>query len=91
MTPITRENLEAIGFEYDSHQYDLVKEIEPRWESYVSENKRYIVSKDPDGNNISYENAWDLHVDNSDMDSIASCSVEYIEQIQQIIDIYKNY
>lgn len=91
MIRINEETLRQIGFEYDKRQYELVKEFEPRWESYVSKDKRYIVSKDCDGNNISYENAWDLHVDNSDMQTIASCSVEYIEQIQIIMDLYKNY
>ena len=34
---------------------------------------------------------WNLHVDNSDMSSIASCDVEFIEQIQAIMEIYKDY
>jgi hypothetical protein len=44
-------------------------------------------------NNMTLENGWgwNLHVDNSDMSSIASCDVEFIEQIQTIMEIYKDY
>ena len=34
---------------------------------------------------------WNLHVDNSDFETLANCSVEYIEQVYQIMEIYKNY
>lgn len=34
---------------------------------------------------------WNLHVDNSDFETLANCSVEYIEQVNQIMEIYKNY
>ena len=34
---------------------------------------------------------WNLHVDNSDFETLANCSVEYIEQVNQIIELYKNY
>ena len=34
---------------------------------------------------------WNLHVDNSDFETLANCSVEYIEQVIEIITIYKNY
>lgn len=34
---------------------------------------------------------WNLHIDNSDMCTIGSVNVEFIEQVNQIIEIYKNY
>lgn len=34
---------------------------------------------------------WNLHIDNSDMCTIASCNVEYIGQVKQLIEIYKDY
>ena len=40
----------------------------------------------PDG-----ELGWQLHIDNSDMYSIARCDVEYIEQVEALIEIYKDY
>jgi hypothetical protein len=37
------------------------------------------------------EFGWQLHIDDSNMRSIARGDVEYIEQIFALIDIYKNY
>lgn len=34
---------------------------------------------------------WNLHVDNSDFETLANCSVEYIEQVNQIMELYKEY
>lgn len=34
---------------------------------------------------------WNLHIDNSDMCSIASCDVEYIGQITDLMTIYSIY
>lgn len=34
---------------------------------------------------------WNLHVDNSDFETLANCTVEYIDQVIEIITIYKNY
>jgi hypothetical protein len=34
---------------------------------------------------------WNLHIDNSDMCTIGSLSVEYIEQVKQVMEIYKDY
>lgn len=34
---------------------------------------------------------WNLHIDNSDMQSLASCDVEYIGQISDLIKIYNRY
>ena len=34
---------------------------------------------------------WNMHIDNSDMMSLASCNVEYIGQITELMKIYSNY
>lgn len=34
---------------------------------------------------------WNLHIDNSDFCTIGSLSVEYIEQVKQVMEIYKDY
>lgn len=34
---------------------------------------------------------WNLHIDNSSMCTIGSLSVEFIEQVKQIMEIYKDY
>ena len=58
--------------------------------------------KSPDGRfNLSYTDyinlcdesgfGWNLHIDNSDFETLANCSVEYIEQVTAIMEIYKNY
>lgn len=59
---------------------------------YISNCARYRLSYSmlsclvPDG-----EMGWQLHIHNSNMCNIASCDVEYIEQIFTLIDIYKDY
>lgn len=93
MTPINRETLEAIGFHLDEKITSMLKaNIEyPHYEYYVSHNRRYILQSNCNNLPINGEWGWNLHVDNSDMCSIASCDVEYIEQIQAIMEIYKDY
>ena len=89
---INKENLEAIGFHLDKEMTEMLKSnIDPHYEYYVSHNKRYILQSSV--NNMTLENGWgwNLHVDNSDLCSIASCDVEYIEQILNLIAIYKDY
>jgi hypothetical protein len=90
---INKENLEAIGFHLDDKITAMFKaNIEyPHYEYYVSHNRRYILQSNCNNLPINGEWGWNLHVDNSDMCSIASCDVEYIEQIQAIMEIYKDY
>ena len=38
-----------------------------------------------------YGFGWNLHVENSDFETLANCSVDYIEQVNSIMEIYKNY
>lgn len=92
MKKINKENLEAIGFHIDEKMTEMLKSnIDTHYEYYISHNRRYILQSSV--NNMTLKNGWgwNLHVDNSDMCSIASCDVEYIEQIQAIMEIYKNY
>ena len=92
MTKITSESLNEIGFHLDEKMTEILKSnVDPHYEYYVSYNRRYILQTSV--NNMTLENGWgwNLHVDNSDMSSIASCDVEFIEQIQAIIEIYKDY
>lgn len=92
MTKITPESLNEIGFHLDEKMTEMLKSnIDTHYEYYVSHNRRYILQTSV--NNMTLENGWgwNLHVDNSDMSSIASCDVEFIEQIQAIMEIYKDY
>lgn len=92
MTKITLKSLNEIGFHLDEEMTEMLKSnINTHYEYYVSHDRRYILQTSI--NNMTLENGWgwNLHVDNSDMSSIASCDVEFIEQIQAIMEIYKNY
>ena len=59
---------------------------------YTSPCHRYVLTYDM-RSNICDENGdgWNLHIDNSDMNSIGNVSVNYVEEIVQLIDIFKNY
>ena len=93
MTKITPESLESIGFIFDKEEYIFFKIGNMTRFSYYSSCKRFVVTRCEDGNNISYrpEEAWSLHIDNSDMESLGCCDVEFIEQIEALMQIYKNY
>lgn len=59
---------------------------------YISKNKRYTLEESPFVNLCSEDElGWQLHIDDSKMCSLATCDVEYIEQIFALIDIYKDY
>ena len=60
--------------------------------SYTSPCKRYVLTRDK-YSNICDESgvSWNLHIDNSDMDTIGNVSVNYVEEVVQIIDIFKDY
>ena len=59
---------------------------------YCSPCKRYVITRDS-YSNICDETgvSWNLHIDNSDMNSIGNVSVNYVEEVVQLIDIFKNY
>ena len=59
---------------------------------YCSPCNRYVITRDM-YSNICDETgvSWNLHIDNSDMDTIGNVSVNYVDEVIQIIDIFKNY
>lgn len=60
---------------------------------YRSPCKRYVL-RETDGSNLfdpATGKGWNLHIDNSDMQSLASCDVEYIGQISELMKIYNQY
>lgn len=93
MTKITPETLIAIGFIFDKEEYEFFKIGNRIRYSYYSPCRRFVVTRCEDGNNISYrpEEAWSMHIDNSDMESLGCCDVEFIEQVIALMQIYKNY
>lgn len=60
---------------------------------YCSPCKRYVLHETDCSNLYDPETGkgWNLHIDNSDMQSIASCDVEYIGQITDLMKIYNMY
>lgn len=89
-TRITIESVARLGFKEDLNLYNMgIKEVCPDFVLLVSEDKRFKLHKTD--NNVNYEYGWNLHVDNSAMQTIASCDVEYVEQVETIMDLYKNY
>lgn len=89
-TRITIESVARLGFKEDHDLYNMgIKEVYPDFVLLVSEDKRFELRKID--NNIHYEYGWNLHVDNGDMQTIASCDVEYVEQVEIIMNLYKDY
>ena len=89
-TRITIESVTHLGFQEVSSLYkNSIKELYPNFVLLVSEDKRFSLTKTD--NNINYEHGWNLHVDNKNMESIASCDVEYVEQVEIIMNLYKDY
>lgn len=89
-TRITIESVARLGFKEDHDLYNMgIKEVYPDFVLLVSEDKRFELRKTD--NNIHYEYGWNLHVDNGDMQTIASCDVEYVEQVEIIMNLYKIY
>ena len=87
-TRISIESVAHLGFKENTGSY--IKEVFPNFISLISEDKRFELRK-TDNNNIDYEYGWNLHVDNRDMQTIASCDVEYVEQVETIMNLYKDY
>lgn len=87
MTKITieniREHLISKGWEEDEFFEGTV---------YISPNGRYELNYN-EGSNLCDEDGfgWVMHIDDSRHVSLACCDVEYIEQIDALIDIYKDY
>ena len=98
-TKINKESIEQIliptGWRNNISEEFMVhlRDANLEWmEEYKSPKGRYTLTKST-YSNLCDENGfgWNLHVDNSRMESLASCSVEYIEQIIAIMEIYKEY
>ena len=60
---------------------------------YRSPCKRYVL-QESDSTNL-YDphtmRGWNLHIDNSDMQSLASCDVEFMDQIAALMTVYGGY
>lgn len=91
MTEINRQTLEDFGFIRNNFLLDKLREKYPNYDCYYYPGKRFTIQVALFGNNLSGENGWTLHVDNSRMETIANCDVEFIEQIETIMLLYKNY
>ena len=72
---------------------EILSENKMGWmERFKSPCGRYVlmttnITNMCDGNGI----GWNLHINNSNMKQIGSVNVEFIEQVKQIIEIYKDY
>lgn len=90
MTEINKQNLEALGFTPDELNENLeIKEAMPYYEMYNSECGRFSVFRTDESNIKEY--GWHIHVDNSDFETIANGDIEYIEQVEVFMNLYKNY
>lgn len=59
---------------------------------YCSPCNRYVITRDSNSNICDETGvSWNLHIDNSDFDTIGNVSVNYVEEVVQLIDIFKNY
>ena len=89
-TRITIESVARLGFKEDPALYNMrIQAVYPNFVLLVTEDKRFELRKSV--NNIYYEYGWNLRVDNNDMQTIASCDVEYVEQVETIMNLYKDY
>lgn len=60
---------------------------------YRSPCKRYVL-QESDSTNLFDPNTmkgWNLHIDNSDMQSLASCDIEYMDQLSMLMTVYGGY
>lgn len=59
---------------------------------YCSPCNRYVITRDSNSNICDETGvSWNLHIDNSDFDTIGNVSVNYVEEVVQLIDIFKDY
>ena len=89
MTKITVTTIEEIlGWK----NYEEFPQYEHLNVQYKSPNGRFTLSY-TDYVNLPDETGfgWNLHVDDSKFQTIANCTVEYIEQVNTIMDLYKDY
>ena len=97
MTKITEDVIQKYFIEQMNWWDDVFKGVDDDGNDfiihyYTSPCKRYVLTYDI-FSNISDENGngWNLHIDNSDMNSIGNVSVNYVQEILKIIEIFKDY
>ena len=82
---------------WHSYHYELFESLVENkidwFQSYASPDKRFVLQTTKDSNLPTESNGlgWNLHVDSNDMCTIANCSVRTIEEVEALIEIYKNY
>lgn len=77
---ITRDNLVKMGFE---------KSLDPLFEEFdrwFTEDRRVVIRSEYFTNT---DAKWSIHLDNEDMDTIGSCEVTYIHEMQQFFRLCK--
>lgn len=90
MVKITKESIEEILIPKGWKKLDL--NFNDEFSRYVSQNGRYVLEETYCSNLCSEgEVGWGLHIDDSRMCGLAQCDVEYIEQVEALIEIYKDY
>lgn len=92
MHKINKETIEEFlikeGWKEDN-RFGVCKDIA---NTYISPDRRYILVKTRYSNLCEEgEFGYELEVQSSDFCSLAKCDVEFIEQINSIIEIYRNY
>jgi hypothetical protein len=75
--PITKSFLESLGFK-------LEETIPGKLWEYISPDRRIILRNDQEYLN-SY-NSWYIHIDNEDMETIATCEISWIHQLQNLFE-----
>lgn len=77
---ITRDNLVKMGFE---------KSLDPLFEEFdrwFTEDRRVVIRSEYFTNT---DAKWSIHLDNEDMDTIGSCEVTYVHEMQQFFRLCK--
>lgn len=74
------------------HGWEVITDITD-FEYYRSPCRRFTLQKSELSNMFDpyTGEGWSLHIDNSDMCSLATCDVEYIEQVLIITSLYQSY
>lgn len=88
---LIRQRLDFIPTEVMANP--LFKSHNTSFEQYESRCGRFTLTRDNDDSyftNLS-NGAWKLHIDNSDMQTIANCDVESVEQVRILMAVYGNY
>lgn len=76
--PITKSFLESLGFK-------LEETIPGKLWEYISQDRRIILRNNQEYLN-SY-NSWFIHIDNEDMETIATCEISWVHQLQNLFEI----